>query len=118
MNLRINGSGHTGKKNPMGASGLEETNKFKSMFKKIGRFAVQAGKSIAPLIPGGDVLKIALEGISGKMNSESQLSGGMNPYDMLQIQQEMLQEARMFTLLSNIIKVRHDAAMNSIRNIR
>lgn len=36
----------------------------------------------------------------------------------LQIQQKIQQEAREFNLLSNIMKTRHEAAKNSINNIR
>ena len=36
----------------------------------------------------------------------------------LQLQQRMQEENRRFTLLSNIMKTKHDTAKNSIRNIR
>jgi hypothetical protein len=36
----------------------------------------------------------------------------------LQMQQEMGQENRMFTLVSNIMKTKHDTAKNSINNVR
>ena len=36
----------------------------------------------------------------------------------LQLQQQMQEENRRFTLLSNIMKTKHDTAKNSIRNIR
>jgi hypothetical protein len=36
----------------------------------------------------------------------------------LQLQQKMQDESRRFTLLSNIMKTRHDTAKNSISNVR
>jgi hypothetical protein len=95
----------------------EKSSKFKDFMKSVGKAAAGAGKAILPMVPGGAVIGAALSGFSNQSEMQG-LNNGLNPYDMLQLQQQMLQEARTFTLMSNIMKTRHDSIMNAIRNIR
>ena len=105
---------------PAGVAGNQGPKPEKSGFKKfmegLGTFAVAAGKAAMQAIPGGSAVSTFFESLTG--DSAIGGYGGMTPYEMLGLQQQMLQEARMFTVLSNVMKVRHDAAMNSIRNIK
>lgn len=120
MNNRIGGpSGNIPVKNPE-SNNLETTpnHAFKGFMRKVGRFAGAVGKSVLPLVPGGAVIGAALEGLSTSEASNNLGTGAMSPYEMLNLQQKMLEEARMFTMLSNVMKIRHDSAMSAIRNIR
>ncbi len=67
-------------------------------------FLPGVGGAISGLISGGSVL------------GNTAGSGQMTPLDMLQIQQQVEQEQEAFTLASTIMKDRHDAAMEAIRN--
>ncbi|MCD4654302.1 hypothetical protein K8T06_10255 [bacterium] len=93
-----------------------ETSKFSKFMKGLGTFAVAAGRAAITTIPGASAVGTFFEAFGAE--SAMGQYGGMTPYEMLGLQQQMLQEARMFTVLSNIMKVRHDAAMNAIRNIK
>ncbi len=88
-----------------------------SFLNEFGKIMKIAGKSALQFIPGGQIITTALETFGNSSNSEP-IGNGMFPYDMLGIQQQLLQESQQYTLISNIIKIRHDAVMNAIRNIR
>ncbi len=90
--------------------------KFSRILNGLGRFVGATGRAAAHLIPGASVI-CEFFSLCG-LGDSSPNFGGMMPNDMLGIQQEMLQEARMYTLISNIMRLRHDAAMSAIRNIK
>lgn len=95
-----------------------KSGKFAGFMKGMGHIAQTAGKALLPLIPGGNIVGAALRNLGNSDQSFDGIGGGMSPYDMLAIQQQMLQEARVYTLISNVIKIRHDSVMSAIRNIR
>lgn len=68
------------------------------------------------VVPGASVVSGFFEAFGQKSMMGDY--GGMTPMEMLDLQQAMLQEARVYTLLSNVMRIRHDAAMNAIRNIK
>jgi len=84
--------------------------------KGVGQFAIATGKAALAMIPGGMAISTFFDSFAQE-NPAGQY-GGMTPSEMLGIQQEMLQEARIYTLLSNVMRIRHDAAMNAMRNIK
>lgn len=90
--------------------------KFSNVLKTIGKVTLAAGKAAATFIPGASAISSFFDSVSGDQPWGQ--TAGMTPIDMLGIQQSMLQEAQMFTLVSNIVRIRHDAAMNAIRNIK
>jgi len=92
------------------------TSKFDKFMKGLGTFAAAAGKAAISTIPGASAVGSFFDAFASRTSMGQY--GGMTPYEMLGLQQQMLQEARMFTTLSNVMKVRHDAAMNAIRNIK
>ena len=51
----------------------------------------------------------------GIILTDMQMSGDLQ---YLQLQQDMQHENRQFTMVSNIMKVKHDTAKSSINNIR
>lgn len=90
--------------------------RFDRIMNGLGIVMATTGKIATTMIPGASVLS----GLFDAIGEESWMDrfGGMMPAEMLGIQQSMLQESRVYTLLSNIMKIRHDAAMNAIRNIK
>ena len=77
--------------------------KFKSV---LGGIASAAGS----VIPGAGIIGGLLGGVGG--------SGGNQQWQLLQQQQQMQQETQMFTMMTNIAKARHDAAMSAVRNMK
>ncbi len=92
----------------------------------------------APFVPAGTVVSAAVRSVSGAAagaaagsptgaaGSESDLLAAtralqqQNPsfnLEYLQLQEGLQRENREFTTLSNIMKVKHDSAKNSIQNI-
>jgi hypothetical protein len=90
--------------------------RFDRIMNGLGTVIATTGKVAATMIPGASVLS----GLFDAIGDESWMGrfGGMTPMEMLGIQQSMLQESRVYTLLSNVMRIRHDAAMNAIRNIK
>ena len=62
------------------------------------------GTALGGLISGGD-----------KLNSSGLLDDSMQ---FLELQKQMQKESRAFETASTVLKVRHDAAMSSIRNMK
>ena len=117
MSVSISGSniGNSGL-NKMESKDNIKNPTFSKIMRNIGQFALATGKAAVSMLPGTRALSTFFE----SFGDETVLgqSGGMTPAEMLGIQQEMLQEARMFTLISNVMRIRHDAAMNALRNIK
>ncbi|MBN1879823.1 hypothetical protein JW823_06905 [bacterium] len=90
--------------------------RFSTIMQTFGKVLMATGRTAASMIPGGSAITAFFDSF-GQENMMG-VNGGMTPMEMLGIQQEMLQEARIFTLLSNIMRLRHDAAMNALRNIK
>jgi hypothetical protein len=62
---------------------------------------------------------IAAPGLGGLLGSK--ISSGLlnnNPIQYLQLQQQMLAEARAYETVSTVLKAKHDSAMSAIRNMR
>ena len=65
-------------------------------------------------IAAGDIADVALMNATKEMQEMSQSFN----LQYLQLQQEMQQENRQFTLVSNIMKTKHDTVENAISNVR
>jgi len=65
-------------------------------------------------IAAGGIADVALMNATKSMQEMSQSFN----LQYLQLQQDMQQENRQFTLVSNIMKTKHDAVENAINNIR
>jgi len=109
-----------------------EGSSFRSQLAKGFRVAAGVASAAGTLIPGAGLISLALGGISKLIGGQgaAQPSGtapeiqsllengrGMN-LRYLALQEKMATEARVFTALSNMMRVRHDAAQNAISNIR
>ncbi|MGB3975097.1 MAG: hypothetical protein WBM02_01765 [bacterium] len=90
--------------------------RFSRVMNGIGLALAASAKIGGAVIPGASVISSFFEAF-GQKNMMGEY-GGMTPMEMLNLQQEMLQEARVYTLLSNLMRIRHDTAMNAIRNIK
>jgi hypothetical protein len=76
----------------------------------LGRIATTAATTAA---------NIAAPGLGGLLGSK--ISSGLlnnNPIQYLQLQQQMLAEARAYETVSTVLKAKHDSAMAAIRNMR
>jgi len=88
-----------------------QTNGGASKFGQIlGKIATTAATTAA---------NIAAPGLGGLLGSK--ISSGLlnnNPIQYLELQQQMLAEARAYETVSTVLKAKHDSAMAAIRNMR
>ncbi|MEM1023814.1 MAG: hypothetical protein AAGD10_00860 [Myxococcota bacterium] len=94
------------------------------------RVAQQGLAVAAPALPGGFVASAALAGLSGPSLPVSaanpQLQGQRDlvqlqtdsSLQLIALQQRIQEETRAFTMTSNVLKARHDAAKNAVGNMR
>jgi len=74
-------------------------------------FAPGIGSLIGGTISGGGILGGVSVGVGG-------LTGmGSDPMQYIQLQQQISQQSEMFETASQVLKSRHDASMQAIRNI-
>ncbi|HUF74460.1 MAG TPA: hypothetical protein VMR74_16375 [Gammaproteobacteria bacterium] len=88
----------------------------------------------APTVPGGAVVSAAVSGLGTMKNADEPSERGerarvapptsaparVNQSNdrLIELQQAVQNESRRFQTLSNALKARHDAAMNTIRNMK
>ena len=101
------------------AAGNEALRHFGEYATKVNELAelcarlLQVGQQLSTLM--------ARKGTTGSMMSQMEKMQEMNQsFNMqyLNLQQRMQDESRRFSLLSNILKTKHDTAKNSISNLR
>ena len=95
--------------------------------------ALATTSAVAPMLPGGQAIGAAAQGIQA-LKGSSQGLGGANgdqidrmwqmqqenqAYNMeyMQLQQSMQADNRNFSTMSNLLKVRHDTAKSAINNM-
>ena len=106
---------------------------FGDVLSGVADVALGATSAVAPLLPGGQVIGLAANGLSQLKNSAMGRDGG--PQDQvdkmwamqqenqafnmqyMQLQQQMQADNRNFSTLSNLLKVRHDTAKSAINNM-
>jgi hypothetical protein len=69
-------------------------------------------------VESGELSLDELEAVAGGVDAVQQEMDMSVNLQYLQLQQDMQQENRQFTLISNIMKVKHDTAKSSINNVR
>jgi hypothetical protein len=71
-------------------------------------------------VESGELSLNELETVAGGADLEQQSAEMDQSFNLqyLQLQQDMQAQNRQFTLISNIMKVKHDTAKNAINNIR
>jgi hypothetical protein len=72
---------------------------------------------------GGDPLGVDGVRTGGAPNYGDDMSGALqqqadNSMHYLQLQQQIQEETRAFTTISNVLKARHDTVKNAINNVR
>lgn len=110
--------------------------KFGKFMDDVGDAALQTVSTVAPVVPGGELLADAATGLHGlSAGAPGALSGGARADQMnkmwamqeqnqvhnmqyLELQQEMQRDNRHFKTMSNLMKVRHDTAKSAIDNMR
>lgn len=131
-NLR---AGHTGSMNQTGRDESDGQDKsFGQFIKKAADGALQGISAVAPLLPGGQVVKMAANGLRNFTEGAPEQLGGANGEQMekmwkmqeenqlfnlqyLQLQQELQADNRHFSTMSNLMKARHDTAKSAINNM-
>ena len=69
----------------------------------------RGGSSVSALVSGGATTSAAEESLAGSSNDAMEL---------IALQQQMQDENRRYSTLSNVLKARHETAKNAIGNIR
>lgn len=91
--------------------------------------ASRVADAVGTVVPGAGLVGVALSGLSHLVGGPE---SGAETMDLsrvlaetrtlngqyLLLQQQMQRESRMFTAISNIMRVRHEAAKNALANIR
>ena len=78
----------------------------------LGKIATTAATTAANIAAPG------LGGLLGGKITSGLLNMNNNPIQYLQLQQQMLAEARAYETVSTVLKAKHDSAMAAIRNMR
>lgn len=94
-----------------------------------------AASAAAPLVPGASVVSAVLSNASGSLIGPDNGSVNQNPnslmnfeqmqknmmtmnMQMISVQREFQQMSEQYTMVSNVLKTKHDAEKNAIGNIR
>lgn len=116
-------------------SGGKEKKKFGKFMDKVANGALETVSTVAPAIPGGELVKMAADGLQNlKGETPNGLATGQGEnfdemwemqrqnqvYNMqyMKLQQSAQAQNRRFKALSNLMKVRHDTAKSAINNMR
>lgn len=118
-----------------GTSGGGE-NDFGEFMDDVADASLQTVSTVAPAFPGGELVKMAADGLQrlrGDTPDAIQGPGGGDKFEQMwemqrqnqiynmqymQLQQEAQAQNRRFKTLSNLMKVRHDTAKSAINNMR
>jgi hypothetical protein len=108
--------------------------KFGNFLKKAADGALKGLAAVAPVLPGGQVVSMAANGLRGFTETAPNGLGGARGEQMdkmwkmqeenqmfnlqyMQLQQELQADNRQFSTLSNLMKARHDTAKSAINNM-
>jgi hypothetical protein len=115
----------------------EGKTKFGKFMGKVADGALEAVSTVAPAIPGGQLVKMAADGLqklrgktpdglmgpggeSEKLQQMMEMQEQNQVYNMqyLKLQEQAQADNRRFKTISNLMKVRHDTAKSAINNMR
>lgn len=113
----------------------EKGKAFSDVLSGVADVALVATATVAPLVPGGQLIGLAAGGIYGIKQAVGR-NGGQHPsgseidkmwamqrenqahnMQYMQLQQQIQSDNRSFSTLSNLMKVRHDTAKSAINNM-
>ena len=112
----------------------EKKSKFGAVMSKVADGALAGVSAVAPALPGGEVIKMAADGLRGLKDSgpdglpdaqddqmaemfEMQKQNQAFNLQYLQLQTELQEDNRRFSTMTNLMKVRHDTAKAAINNM-
>jgi hypothetical protein len=134
----IDGVGNSGMSPTQMNHGNDGSNKsgegFGSVMSRVADGALTSVSRLAPIVPGGELVKIAADGLLQlKGSSPEGMPGGTDDqmsqmFEMqkqnqafnlqyMQLQNELQEDNRRFSTMSNLMKVRHDTAKAAINNM-
>lgn len=107
---------------------------FGDFIKNAADGALKGIAAVAPVLPGGQVVSMAANGLRNFTDSAPDHLGGANGEQMekmwemqeqnqmfnlqyMQLQQELQADNRHFSTMSNLLKARHDTAKSAINNM-
>ncbi|MGM0555885.1 MAG: hypothetical protein ACQEVA_05875 [Myxococcota bacterium] len=131
-NFRSGTTGAANKADPGERGGEEKP--FGTFIKNAADGALKGIAAVAPILPGGQVVKMAADGLRGFTDGAPDQLGGANGEQMdkmwemqeenqmfnlqyLQLQEELQADNRHFSTMSNLMKARHDTAKSAINNM-
>ncbi|MFU8804316.1 MAG: hypothetical protein ACNA8W_10940 [Bradymonadaceae bacterium] len=136
---KISGAGQTsinpGQTPDMGqVDGAKDKGKFGRTMSKAADGALATVATVAPVLPGGQLIGMAANGLRELKGGSPQGLSGNQPDQMdkmwamqkenqvfnlqyMQLQNEVQADNRRFSTLSNLMKVRHDTAKSAINNM-
>ncbi len=109
--------------------------KFGNVLSKVASKTLDATASVAPFVPGGQLVGLAARGLSSLVKGRSGAEIATAPQDnldkmwemqeesqafnmqYLQLQTQLQSDNRNFSTLSNLMKARHDTAKAAINNM-
>ena len=101
---------------------MQSVSKLQDLYAKLSAKVTDAGKLVGPAGKNLPYLRAQAGGneLVALVRAVKELSEMNQSFNMqyLQLQQQMQDENRRFSLLSNIMKEKHDTAKNSISNLR
>lgn len=117
-----------------GAGEADGDKSFGSFIKKAATGALKGIAAVAPILPGGQMVAMAADGLSNftdtapdgldgargeKMEEMWQMQEDNQMFNLqyLQLQQELQADNRHFSTMSNLMKARHDTAKSAINNM-
>ncbi len=118
-----------------GSGGADSGSGFGDFMGKVADKALGGVAAVAPILPGGELVKMAANGLRGFSDQAPNQMGGakgekldemwamqednqMFNLQYMQLQQEMQSDNRHFSTMSNLLKARHDTAKAAINNMR
>jgi hypothetical protein len=135
---KINGAS-TGATNPTdlqtNKSSEDSGSSFGDFMSGIADGALKGVAAVAPFVPGGELVKMAANGLRGMTDSAPDGLGGakgekldqmwemqeqnqMFNMQYMHLQQELQSDNRHFSTMTNLLKARHDTAKSAINNMR
>jgi hypothetical protein len=122
-------------KSNQAGSGEDSGSSFGDFMSGIADGALAGVAAVAPLVPGGELVKMAANGLRGMSDSapaglggakgekldqmwEMQEQNQMFNMQYMHLQQELQSDNRHFSTMTNLLKARHDTAKSAINNMR
>lgn len=126
---------HSASAQPTSAAASDSGSGFGSFMGKIADGALAGVAAVAPLLPGGELVKVAANGLRGlsadgagglgdargdQLDKMWQMQQDNQVFNLqyMHLQQAMQSDNRHFSTMSNLLKARHDTAKAAINNMR